>query len=327
MDSKKFLAFWGWKSLPWNEPIALDRLYWQEQTQVICSRLLLTLQRTAALCVVTAPPGHGKSTLSRWLYHTIDQDQHDVAFFSLLQSEQGSGWLLPKLAQYLGLDPISSNNRAVLNRLQESRLHGKILTVIIDDAHKLRTPEALDEILALIQVQSIAASHLNFVLVGNPRLSQVIQGTEGCLHRLALLADIQSLDRTDMIAFLNWRLESIGLPTKVVSSDAHSYFMAQSPLSFAGVESLLEGSLVEAFLRDQRVINAETVQSAVQYFGQPKPFVEEAGSEAAKPNRAAVPRKKAPSGPVGKTGGSSAPALDLNSLYYKSGGGHDPEDA
>ncbi|WP_141735795.1 ATP-binding protein [Oligoflexus tunisiensis] len=326
MDSKKFLAFWGWKNLPWNEPVALDRLYWQESTQIICSRLLLTLQRAASLFVITAPPGHGKSTLARWLYHNVDQDRHDVAFFSLLQTEQGSGWLLPKLAQYLGLDPATSSNRTVLARLQQSRLHGKILTVIIDDAHKLKEPEALDEILALIQVQSIAANHVNFILIGNPRLSRVIQMTEGCQHRLALLADMQALSRNDIIPYLNWRLDQIGLPAKVVGADAHNYLMAQAPLSFAWLESLLEGALMEAFLRDQRVIVAETMQAAVQYFGWSKGLAEEPSTELPKPTKPASGRRK-PTPQTGKSGGAVTPTLDLNSLYYKSGGGHDPEES
>jgi type II secretory pathway predicted ATPase ExeA len=326
MDSKKFLAFWGWKSLPWNEPLALDRLYWQESTQIICSRLLLTLQRAAALFVITAPPGHGKSTLARWLYHNMDQDRHDVAFFSLLQTEQGSGWLLPKLAQYLGLDPATSSNRTVLARLQQSRLHGKILTVIIDDAHKLKESEALDEILSLIQVQSIAANHVNFILIGNPRLSQVIQLTEGCQHRLALLADMQALSRNDIIPYLNWRLDQIGLPAKVVGADAHNYLMAQAPLSFAWLDSLLEGALMEAFLRDQRVISAETIQAAAQYFGWSKGLAEEPTTELPKPAKPAAGRRKA-TPQAGKSGGGVTPTLDLNSLYYKSGGGHDPEES
>jgi type II secretory pathway predicted ATPase ExeA len=327
MDSKKFLAFWGWKSLPWNEPIALDRLYWQESTQIICSRLLLTLQRAASLFVITAPPGHGKSTLARWLYHSMDQQRHDVAFFSLLQSEQHSGWLLPKLAQYLGMDPASSTNRHVLERLQQSSLHGKILTIIIDDAHKLKEPEALDEILALIQVQSIAANHLNFILIGNPRLNAIVQMTEGCQHRLALSADMQGLSRNDIIPYLNWRLDQIGLPAKVVGADAHSYLMAQAPLSFAWLESLLEGALMEAFLRDQRVISAETIQTAAQYFGWSKGLAEEPSAEMPKATKPVPGRRKQPAPQTGKSGGGAAPTLDLNSLYYKSGGGHDPEES
>jgi type II secretory pathway predicted ATPase ExeA len=328
MDSKKFLAFWGWKSLPWNEPIALDRLYWQESTQIICSRLVLALQRAASLAVLTAAPGHGKSTLARWLYHNIDQGRHDVALFSLLHSEQQSGWLMPKLAQYLGLDAATSTNRHVLERLQQSRLHEKILTIIIDDAHKLREPEALDEILSLIQVQSLAANHLNFILIGNPRLSQIVQMTEGCQHRLALSADIQALTRNDIIPYLNWRLDQIGLPAKVVEPDAHSYLMAQAPISFAWLESLLEGALMEAFLRDQRVISAETAQTAAQYFGWSKAVATEDPSvELPKPAKSVPSRRKQASPQTGKSGGGAAPTLDLNSLYYKSGGGHDPEES
>lgn len=327
MDSKKFLAFWGWKSLPWNEPIALDRLYWQESTQIICSRLLLTLQRAASLFVITAPPGHGKSTLGRWLYHNIDHDRHDVAFFSLLQTEETGGWLLPKLAQYLGLDPKSTTNRNVLAHLQQSRLHGKILTIVIDDAHKLKEAEALDEILALIQVQSIAANHLNFVLIGNPRLNQLVQITEGCQHRMALHADLQALTRNEIIPCLNWRLDQLGLPAKIMEADAHSFLMAETPISFAWLECVLEGSLMEAFLRDQRVITAETVKTAIQYFGWSHGLPDDPSGEISKPAKPAAGRRKQPPSPTGKSGTGAAPTLDLNSLYYKSSGGHDPEES
>jgi len=328
MDSKLFLDFWGWKRLPWNEPIALDKLYWQESTQMISSRLLFSLQRAASLFVVTAMPGHGKSTFARWLYHQIDQTNHDVAFFSLLQTEQDSGWLLPKLAQYLGLDPATSSNRTILGRLQESRLHGKILTVIIDDAHKLKEPEALDEILALIQVQSIASNHVNFVLIGNPRLAQLVQITEGCQHRLALLAEISSLVRNDIIPYLNWRLDHIGLPFKVITPDAQSLLIAQTPISFAWLESLLQGALMEAFLRDQRIISMETLQSVVQYFGLQSMTAEERSSaNTSKSAKPSTNRRKTPVQQAIKTGGLQTPALDLNSLYYKSSGGHDPEDS
>jgi type II secretory pathway predicted ATPase ExeA len=327
MDSKKFLAFWGWKSLPWNEPIALDRLYWQESTQIICSRLFLTLQRTASLFVITAPPGHGKSTFGRWLYHNIDHDRHDVAFFSLLHTEESSGWLLPKLAQYLGLDPATSSNRNVLARLQQSRLHGKILTIMIDDAHKLKKTEAFDEILALIQVQSIAANHLNFVLIGNPRLNQLVQVTEGCQHRMALHADMQALTRNDIIPYLKWRLDQIGLPAKVMEANAQSFLMTQAPISFARLESLIEGSLMEAFLRDQRVITAETLQSAVQYFAWSKGLTDDPSAEMSKPAKTQAGRRKQPPSPTGTSGTGGAPMLDLNSLYYKSNGGHDPEES
>jgi hypothetical protein len=103
--------------------------------------------------------------------------------------------------------------------------------------------------------------------------------------------------------------------------------MAQAPLSFAWLESLLEGALMEAFLRDQRVISAETIQTAAQYFGWSKGLSEEPSAEMPKATKPVPGRRKQPAPQTGKSGGAAAPTLDLNSLYYKSGGGHDPEES
>ena len=63
MENQRFLTFWGLRSLPGNGQIDLDNLYWQDRTQALCSRLLLSLSKTGNISVVIAPPGHGKSTL------------------------------------------------------------------------------------------------------------------------------------------------------------------------------------------------------------------------------------------------------------------------
>lgn len=325
MDSTKFLSFWGWNSLPWNEPLQLDKLYWQESLQVTSTRVLLALQRTASLTVLTAPPGHGKSTLARWLYQKIKPEQHHVALFSLLHTEQQSGWLIPKLGHYLGLAPKDRSPRSVLTRLQESNLHKKILTIIIDDAHRLREAEALDEILSLIQVQAIASQPLNFILIGNPRLAQLIHNTEGCQHRLAFMAEIPALNRSEIAAFVTWRFEQFGLPPKILSPDAATALMNMAPVSFANLESILQGALLEAFVREQRFISPETLLGAMQAVGYGRQIDEPLAERDRLQSRTAAPqRKQKPGAPTGKS--ASQQALDLNSLYYKSGGGHDPED-
>ncbi|MCX6129665.1 MAG: ATP-binding protein [Proteobacteria bacterium] len=326
MDLEKYLAFWGWKSLPWNEPIELNRLFWQDQTQATCSRLMLSLQRTASINVITAPPGHGKSTLARWLYHRIDPKQQDVAFFSLLHTKKASGWLLPKLAQYLGLNPKTSSSREILKHLQDSRLHQRLLTVVIDDAHKLTGPEALDEILSLSQAQSVTSNHLNFILIGNPRLWNILQATEGVQHRLSLYADLQGLKRTEVVNYLNWRIEMLNLPNKLLQPDAQAFIANQTPYSFASLESLFQGALMEAFLHDQTSITVDAIQRALLLMGLQK-TAQEAGADGQRSSKSNLPRRKVGPSTQSKIGGSEAQALDLNSLYYKSTDGHDPEDA
>jgi general secretion pathway protein A len=324
MEHKKFLAFWGWKSLPWNEPVALDRLYWQERTQAVCSRLLFSLNRTASLFVITAPPGHGKSTLARWLYHRIDPAEHDVALFSLLHHESKSGWLLPRLGHYLGLDESRCQARVIIQQLHAARLHGKVLTVIIDDAHKLTTPEAFDEILSLSHVQSMIASRMNFILIGNPRLMQTLQNLDGIQHRLSLWASLHPLNRNELASYLSHRLEWLSLPHKTLQSDALAVIAHHGIGTFANLDALIEACLVEAFFRDQRSINADVMVTAMQFLGLQKAS-DEAVGEVAKNKAAPQARRRTPSSSANKPASPNA-AADLNSLYYKSSGGHDPDD-
>jgi general secretion pathway protein A len=323
MEHKKFLAFWGWKSLPWNEPVALDRLYWQERTQAICSRLLFSLSRTASLFVVSAPPGHGKSTLARWLYHRIDPIGHDVALFSLLHHESKSGWLLTRLGHYLGLDESRCQPRTIIQQLHEARLHGKVLTIMIDDAHKLTTPEAFDEILSLSHVQSIISSRVNFVLLGNPRLMQTLQQLDGIQHRLSLWTLLHPLNRNELASYLSHRLEWLQLPHKTLQSDALAVIAHHGIGTFANLDAVIEACLVEAFFRDQRSINADVMMTAMQFLGLQK-ATDEATGEATK-TKAPSPRRRTPPASPSKPASPNA-AMDLNSLYYKSGGGHDPEE-
>ena len=319
MQNQKFLNFWGWPSLPWNEPIGLDRLYWQEQTEMICSRLLFSLSRAASLFVIAAPPGHGKSTLARWLYHRIETSTHDVALFSLMQHETKGDWLIPRLAHYLGMDLVDHNQGQVIQRLHEASLQDKVLTVILDDAHKISTAEAFDEILALTHMQALVPNRINFVLIGNPRLMQTLQSMDGIQHRLALWAGLEPLTATELSSYLSHRLETLQLPQKTLQTDALASLAQFGIGSFAAIDSVLETCLLEAFLRDQRTINADVMATAMQFIGLPKAG-EDLMGEAFK-SKAAARRR----GPTSAKSAGSATARDLNSLYYKGDGGHDPE--
>jgi type II secretory pathway predicted ATPase ExeA len=336
MESQRFLTFWGLKSLPGNGQIDLDNLYWQDRTQTLCSRLLLSLQKTASISVIVAPPGHGKSTLARWLYHRVDQDTHDAALFSLMRHEDTSGWLLPKIAQYLGLPPAQRDSETILRSLRTA--HGKILTVIIDNAHYLQQPQAFDEIVSLCQVQSlVAACPLNFVLIGNPRLGHSIQAAGGMQHRLGLFSELLPFSRGELQNYLAQRLQDIGISRRALVPESVALIAQQGPSTFAGVNALLEACLFEAFLKEQKTISTELVHAAMDNSGfrltqSESPRERERGRDRDRererdPDRdedlakSTKPRKRSNA----KRSGPSA-SSDLNSLFYNSGLEPDGED-
>ena len=335
MESQRFLTFWGLKSLPGNGQIDLDSLYWQDRTQSLCSRLLLSLGKTGNISAIIAPPGHGKSTLARWLYHRIDQETHDAALFSLLKQEKAAGWLLSKLAAYLGLPADLRDEEIVLQNLKPA--HGKILTIIIDNAHNLSELEAFDEIVSLCQIQSLVECKLNFVLIGNPKLGHNVQESCDIQHRLGLLSELLPFSRSELQNYLAQRLQDIGISKRALVPESLALIAQQGPSTFAGVNALLEACLFEAFLKEQKTISTEIVHAAFDNTGfRPQKSERESnrgrdrergwerdadrGSEPFKVSK--MPRKGS-SGGLKNTGTSTA---DLDSLFYKSGLDPDGED-
>ena len=307
MENQRFLAFWGLKSLPGNGQIDLDQLYWQERTQGLCSRLLLSLEKTANISVIVAPAGHGKSTLARWLYQRVDNETHDVALFSLLRQEHEAGWLLPRLAGYLGLPDSIRDTRVILQNLR--MVHGKILTVIIDNAHYLSDAAAFDEIVSLCQVQALVDCRINFVLLGNPKLGQNVQNNRDIQHRLGLLSELHPFSRAELQTYLSQRLQDIGISRRALVPESLALIAQQGSMTFAGVNAILEACLFEAFLKEQKTISAEIVYAACENTGI---RLKKEETESAKANKIAS-KKRSTSSPAKAVNSSG----DLNSLFYK----------
>lgn len=326
MESQKFLAFWGLSHLPWNEPVAIDRLFWQNQTQALCSRLVLSLQKAGRFSIVVAPPGHGKSTLARWLYHSIDPKEHDVALFSLLQQQQGPGWLLDKLSHYLGIDASEKNPQKTLLKLQETYSNGRVLTILVDNAHHLAEPEAFDEVLSLAQVQAITSCRVNFVLIGNPKLLGTLQRMPEAQHRIAFVAEIPPFTRTELQSYISQRMQELNISRRMMAPEALAIFAQQGILTFAGADSLLEACLFEAFIRERKMIDSDIVMFALEACGVKR---QKEDGDAGKAGKLAQQKRRiSPSAGAQKTVSSQqqASGSGLNSLFYKSNGSQDSED-
>lgn len=316
MQNKAFLAFWGWQILPWNEPTPVDQLFWQERTELVASRLLFSLHRAAQLAVIAAPPGHGKSTFAQWLYRTLDPKTHDAAIFSIMHRGPSSSWLLQALAHYLGSE--STEPKDILTELHRAQLHGRLLTLIIDEAHNLSGEGALESLLSLGQMSHRIGFGINFVLIGRPELLKTLQATQGVQHRLNLCTELQTLSPSELAAFVGFKLNAWQLGPKTLQSEALDLLIQYELGTFAAVEQVLETCLMEAFLRDQRSIGADTMVSALKYLGLLKNDEQLLDSP-----KGRLGLRRRPQTPASQR--ASAAALDLNSLYYKSDDGQDPE--
>ena len=117
--------------------------------------------------------------------------------------------LLPKLAKFLGLE--SQHRAESLEQLAElisqANLENRILTVLIDEAHKLKSPGSMQEIHSLISMQSLVQFGINFVLFGNPQMIDVVGQTQEFHNRLLLSVHLDDLSLDQMTEYLAYRFK------------------------------------------------------------------------------------------------------------------------
>src|SRR5690606_5588681 len=142
-------------------------------------RLRFFCEQEQSCAVVIGDSGSGKSTLARWLYQSLDLDSHEILLTSMTRQERLSGWLTPRLKTFLShqaQEPALNQNdhyqlmQQTVAALDEFRRDQRRLIVIIDAAHKAVTPEAFDDIISLLNLESLtgAPGCLAFVLLGLP---------------------------------------------------------------------------------------------------------------------------------------------------------------
>ena len=253
-----YLKFWQVVTPVFNHPPGDDLFIPQSQLRDV-NRLKLFCEQGSSLMAVVAPPGHGKTTLARWLRQTLPPASHEVFVISLYQSATKAGWLMPKLATFLGTAP---QIERIATGIDEIASEGRKLILIIDDADRLVTTEAFDEVTGLIAMQRAVKPCLSIVLLGAEGLDASISATAQLKNRLVLRAYMRPLTLEESLEYIAFRLKAAHLPTTVFSRDAAQLIASQAEGIYSLIDALCENGLIEAFLTGQSIVTNEIAARA-----------------------------------------------------------------
>ncbi|MFW7379526.1 MAG: AAA family ATPase [Oligoflexus sp.] len=322
---KDYLAYWGLQSSPFDH-IGKDatQLFFPSEWQSMLDRLQFFCERSGSLLNIVTEPGHCKTSLAKWLYHSLDPIRHEVLMFSLFQEQGKSGWLVPRLLKLTGATPAADEEalEQLGAAIDELGMDDRVLTILIDEAHKLQTIKSLQDIHSLISIQSMVATRINIVLFGNPDLLTTIDKSDTLRNRISMSATVSPLTPDQIQTYLNAHLQNIGLSPNTISFDALPNLHRFSRGLFSRLNTLVENSLIEAFLRKEKTIHSETVLAAGRFL----PVMEPGAWESQEQSRRASPAS--PSHPIvaGTTESPGSPAeptrqqsIELKRLFYKSG--------
>lgn len=324
---KDYLAYWGLAAAPFDHlDKDITQLKFPSEWQSLMERLLFFCERSGSLLTIITEPGHCKTSLARWLYHSLDPLRHEVLMFSIFQDQSNAGWLVPRLCKLANIevaedeDPIGQLAQAI----EELCIEQRTMTIIIDEAHKLKTASSFQDIHSLISIQSMVRTRLNIVLFGNPELLQLIETADAMRNRVSMAATIPPLSSDQIHNYLNQHFQKIGLSPNIISFDALPQLHHLSHGWYSRLNTLVENCLIEAFLRREKTIHSETVLAAGRFLpniGQALNSMEASDQQLAV-SATPYPIRPGSSDPQVQSAAAESTrsqSIELKRLFYKSG--------
>jgi len=215
---------------------------------------------------LTGEVGTGKTTLCRCLLEQIPEGTRIALLLNPLVTPRE---LLAAVSEELGIDiseSIDSTRLLVdgLNRyLLEAHLRGERVVVVIDEAQNL-SPEALEQVRLLTNLETSKEKLLQIVLLGQPELRDLLQrqSLRQLAQRITARYHLSPLGPKDTHLYIRHRMQIAGAQRNPFRRAAMNVLYQRSQGIPRLINIIADRSLVAAFAKERTDVTAAMVHEA-----------------------------------------------------------------
>jgi general secretion pathway protein A len=243
-------------------------LYLSRQHAMALTLLEYGLESQASFALLTGSIGSGKTTLLRRLL----RDAGSRVAIGLVSNTHRSfdsihSWILSALGAHAAADTPTGRYEAIEGFVVREYAAGRRTMLVFDEAQNL-TPELLEELRLLSNINSEQDLVLQIVLVGQPELRSTLcsQSLRQLAQRIGVDFHLRGLDVTETIAYVRHRMSVAGAEREVFTDAAmeivHRHTRGIPRLinhlcdlslvyGYADSMSTLDATVIELVLRDR----------------------------------------------------------------------------
>ncbi len=234
------------------------------------------LERKGYLAL-TAEAGLGKTTVLRGLSQLLAESnvEASVLFAPTLTPSE----FLELAMLNFGFKDIPASKAQRLKLLEEflirSDASGKILALIVDEAHQL-SPDLLEEVRLLGNFETTSRKLLQIVLVGQNQLNDTLNLPQlwQLKQRITLRMSLERLDREAVERYIRFRWDKAGGTDPVpFSNDAFDAIACWSNGIPRLINVISDNALLVAFSDTSHTVDTEAVREACEELSLPTPTV------------------------------------------------------
>jgi type II secretory pathway predicted ATPase ExeA len=267
-----YQEFYGFKFEPFtNHPD--PKFYFNSPQHALAREYLIHAARgTRGLAVLLGEIGTGKTTLVRKILSELyAQGGYQIGLIVLTHSEFAPGWLFTRIANLIGIRDFGTSTTEIINRisrrLNEIYHRNEKTVIIIDEANKIKSPEILEEIRGLLNLEIADTRLISFVLSGLPELESYLTSNRALHQRIAVKVKLRSMGSDTIRSYIAHRLGVAGVNREVFTPRAVDLICRYSDGRPRLVNITCDNALLEGYVQKKQNIDDAIVERVVSNLG------------------------------------------------------------
>ncbi|HXV35670.1 MAG TPA: AAA family ATPase [Myxococcota bacterium] len=258
-----YCEFFGLARAPFEMTPDPSFIYLGETHREGLATLVYGVRARKGFVMLTGEVGTGKTTLLHALLAQLDANTDSayifnprvdpLDFFRLLFEDLGIEQACTSKADYL-----LALNRFLIERLKQDRT----VLLIVDEAQNL-SPEMLEEIRLLSNLETADSKLIQILLVGQPELGAMLDRDDlrQLRQRIVLRHDLRPFDANELESYVDERLRLAGYTGKGIfkRSALRELYRVTSGVPRL-VNVVCDGALLTGYGRDQVLLDAEIIR-------------------------------------------------------------------
>ncbi len=265
-----YKEFFGLRESPFNVNPDPRYLYLTRQTQEAYACLTYGIQSKKGFILLTGEVGTGKTTLLNRLLDWLRTQRATTAF--IFNPRLSVTQLFDFMMTDFGIPCESKLKSQVLLRLNQWLLErykaGETAVLIIDEAQNL-SPQVLEEIRLLTNLETSTEKLLQIVLAGQPELEAKLAQPQlrQLRQRITLRSKTLPLSLEETTGYIQERLRIAGATDSNIFSEGAVEAIYRFARGIPRVTNLLcEHALINSFVEQQKPVKRETVEEVAKEF-------------------------------------------------------------
>ena len=258
---------YGFRRLPFNNTPDTRFFFKSPRHNEALAALLYTVKAHKGFAVLTGEVGAGKTTVARSLFRCLEPDTLKAV---VTNTHLTSMQLLQVLGEEFGIETRDMGRVELLRKIElllvEAARAGRDVIILIDEAQNL-SPQALEEVRMLSNLESEADKLVQVILLGQPELNEKIDRPDlrQFRQRIAVRYHLESLTRTEAFQYILHRLQIAGPEAQVrFSRSALRAIHLHSRGIPRLINTICDNALLLGFVRGTRKITSGIVADVLK---------------------------------------------------------------